>query len=392
MPPAARACCRAATCSWDIGDRAPGASGDAFLQVRVDTPLVNGTAINNTARISDNNSGTPVTANAVTTVDSDHQLALSKSAPSIVSAGALLTYTLDYNVTGNAPAPTVVLTDVVPANTTFVSCTGGCTQAGSLLTWNLGNLVPGNSGSVSFVVTVGNLLPNGTVINNTARIYDAASRSASATASTTVSSGHGYSLSKRDTGYDPVQAGGAVVYSIDWSMAGTEAATSVVITDAIPANSAYGSCGGATCSQAGGIVTWNLNNQNPGSSGTVTVAVTAASPLPNGTLLTDNARIRDSNGGLATTASEQTTVNSSHALNVVKTGPANVAAGGQITYTISWSVIGQRSGAEPHHRGHDAAQHHLRARLRRGDDRQSGRGQLRRGPLAAGQSEPRRER
>ena len=232
---------------------------------------------------------------------------------------------------------------MVPANTTFVSCTGGCTQAGSLLTWNLGNLVPGNAGTVSFVVTVGSLLPNGTVINNTARIYDAASRSASATASTTVSSGHGYSLSKRDTGYDPVQAGGTVVYSIDWSMAGTEAATSVVITDAIPANSAYASCGGATCSQAGGIVTWNLGNQNPGASGTVTVAVTAASPLPNGTILTDNARIRDSNGGLATTASEQTTVNSNHALNVIKTGPANVAAGGQITYTISWSVTGNEA-------------------------------------------------
>ena len=71
-------------------------------------------AINNTARISDNNNGAPVTASAVTTVTSDHQLALSKSAPSIVAAGQLLTYTLDYNVTGNAPAPTVVLTDVGP--------------------------------------------------------------------------------------------------------------------------------------------------------------------------------------------------------------------------------------------------------------------------------------
>ena len=54
--------------SWDIGDRAPGSSGDAFLQVRVDTPLVNGTLINNTARVSDNNNGAPVTASAVTTV------------------------------------------------------------------------------------------------------------------------------------------------------------------------------------------------------------------------------------------------------------------------------------------------------------------------------------
>jgi uncharacterized repeat protein (TIGR01451 family) len=329
--------------SWAIGDRNPGASGDVFLQVRADTPLVNGTQINNLARISDNNGGVPVTASSVTTINSDHQLALTKSAPSVVAAGQPLTYTLQYNVTGNAPAPTVVITDVVPANTTFVSCTGGCTQAGSLLTWNLGDLVPGNSGTLSFIVTVSDLLPNGTVINNMARMYDAASRAAVGTASTTVSSGHGFSLSKRDTGYDPVQAGGVVVYSIDWSLAGTEAATSVVITDAVPANTSYVNCGGATCSQTDGIVTWNLNNQNPGTGGTVVMTVTVAGALPNGTVLTNQARIHDSNGGLPTTATEQTTVESSHALHITKVGPATVAAGGQITYTLRYTATGNET-------------------------------------------------
>ena len=37
----------------------------------------------------------------------------------------------------------------------------------------------------------------------------------------------------------------------------------IVITDAIPANSAYANCGGATCSQAGGIVT-RVDREIPG--------------------------------------------------------------------------------------------------------------------------------
>ena len=75
----------------------------------------------------------------------------------------------------------------------------------------------------------------------------------------------------------------------------------------------------------------------------MTVAVSVATPLPNGTLLTNNARIYDANGGLPTTASEQTTVNSSHSLSITKTGPANVSAGGQITYTLRYTVTGNET-------------------------------------------------
>ena len=67
---------------WDLGDRAPGSSGDVFLQVHVNTAIVSGTVIANNARISDSNNGTAVAATASTTVNSGHQLTLSKTAPS----------------------------------------------------------------------------------------------------------------------------------------------------------------------------------------------------------------------------------------------------------------------------------------------------------------------
>ncbi len=84
-------------------------------------------------------------------------------------------------MTGDEPTSAVTITDAVPANTTYVSCTSGCTQAGGVVTWALGARVPGNSGTVQFTVQVVSPLPNGTVINNTARIFDA-SRNATASA------------------------------------------------------------------------------------------------------------------------------------------------------------------------------------------------------------------
>ena len=326
------------TCS--LGNQNPGALGAVVLQVRVNTPLANGTVINNAARISDSNGGTPVVATAATTVNSDHQFTLSKGAASVVQAGQLLTYTISWSVTGDEPAASVTITDAVPANTTYVSCTSGCTQAGGVVTWALGARVPGNSGTVQFTVQVVSPLPNGTLINNTARIFDA-TRNAAATAATTVGSGHGYSLSKSDAP-DPVQAGGALVYTLNWSLSGNEAATGVVITDALPANVTFASCTNG-CTQAGGMVTWNLGAQSVGASGSVAVTVNVANPLANGTVLTNNARISDGNGGIATTASAQTTVRSSHALAITKSGPTTVAAGGQIAYTLRYTVTGNET-------------------------------------------------
>ena len=323
-----------------LGNQNPGALGAVSLQVRVNTPLANGTVINNAARISASNGGTPVVATAATTVSSDHQFTLSKGAASAVQAGQLLTYTINWSVTGDEPTSAVTIVDSAPANTTYVSCTSGCTQAGGVVTWALGARVPGNSGTVQFTVRVVSPLPNGTIINNTARISDN-TRNATATAATTVGSGHGYSLSKSDAP-DPVQAGGALVYTLNWSLSGNEAATAVVITDALPANVTFASCTNG-CTQAGGIVTWNLGAQSVGASGSVAVTVNVANPLANGTALTNNARISDSNGGIATTASAQTTVRSSHALAITKSGPATVAAGGQIAYTLSYTVTGNET-------------------------------------------------
>jgi uncharacterized repeat protein (TIGR01451 family) len=92
---------------------------------------------------------------------------LTKSAPAILS-GTSLTFTLAYANTGTGVADSAVVTDAVPAGTTFVSATGGGTFAAGTVTWNLGNLKPTASGSVTFTVTVPT---NGTYTNSAKLTY-----------------------------------------------------------------------------------------------------------------------------------------------------------------------------------------------------------------------------
>ncbi len=69
------------------------------------------------------------------------------------SPGDTLTYTLTYT-NGNVVSNDVVIEDVVPTGTTFVSADSGGTFDGTIVSWNLGTLSVGQTGSVSFQVTI----------------------------------------------------------------------------------------------------------------------------------------------------------------------------------------------------------------------------------------------
>ncbi|TPW08081.1 MAG: hypothetical protein FD127_4406, partial [Acidimicrobiaceae bacterium] len=91
-----------------------------------------------------------------------------KSAPAFVT-GPDITFTLTYTNTGAGTADNTVLTDAIPAGTTFVSATGGGVFAAGTVTWTLGNLAPGATGMVTFTVSA---LLEGTYSNTaTARYF-----------------------------------------------------------------------------------------------------------------------------------------------------------------------------------------------------------------------------
>jgi len=94
-----------------------------------------------------------------------------------IEAGGLLSYTLTYSNSGSAPAGAVVITETVPAHTTFVAtqssadwdCANGAT-AGSTCLYRLAELRPSESGVLTFVVKIDDGISAETIIYNSARI------------------------------------------------------------------------------------------------------------------------------------------------------------------------------------------------------------------------------
>jgi uncharacterized repeat protein (TIGR01451 family) len=111
-------------------------------------------------------------------VNNAADLSVTKSdSPDPVSAGTNLTYTLTAFNAGPGDAHNVALTDVIPANTTFVSFMQTTGPVFTLITPPVGGtgtvtataatLAAGASASFTLVVNVNSVTPNGTVITNT---------------------------------------------------------------------------------------------------------------------------------------------------------------------------------------------------------------------------------
>ncbi|HUE73169.1 MAG TPA: right-handed parallel beta-helix repeat-containing protein [Pirellulaceae bacterium] len=125
---------------------AAGAVATFTLVVQANASLLDGSTISNTATVSTatadptpgNNSVT-----ATTTVSSSADLSVTKSdSPDTVVAGENLTYTIVVTNNGPSDAQNVVLTDAIPANTTFVSFT-------SPSGWSNTTPPPGGTGTVT---------------------------------------------------------------------------------------------------------------------------------------------------------------------------------------------------------------------------------------------------
>src|SRR5207245_491597 len=275
--------------TWPIGSLAAGASGTVQLVVRVASPLANGTVIHNqTYSVASAQTAAVSGPDDTTTVTSAPVLTLSATdAPDPVVAGSTITYTLAYSNTGNAGATVLIISDTVPANTTFVSATGGGSLAAGVVTWSIPSLAAGASGSVALTVLVNTPLANGTTITNGTYSIDAAETSpiSGAAITTTVNSAPALTIVSADAP-DPVAAGGTITYTLGYSNTGSAGATVVVISDTVPANTTFVSATGGG-SLAAGVVTWPIPSLAAAASGSVTLTVRVNTPLVNGTVITN---------------------------------------------------------------------------------------------------------
>lgn len=173
--------------------------------------------------------------------------------PDPVAAGANLTYTLNFAITG-ADATGVVMTDVIPTNTSFVSASdpGKYDTLTNTVTWNFSNLAKGNY-VVVLKVLVYSPLANGTKIANTATVDTDQTDPLSASSETTVSTAPILTMTKlvdKATG----NAGDTLLYTVKVTNSGTDTAKAVKLTDTLPAGFTFVDNGTATMTYSFGDI------------------------------------------------------------------------------------------------------------------------------------------
>ncbi|MDZ5623023.1 DUF11 domain-containing protein [Nocardioides sp. HM23] len=282
-------------------------------------------------------------------------LSITKTGDLNGTAGSQITYTIGVDNTGPSAARGVKVVDVLPAGVTFTSATadvGSFTLSGQVLTWNLGNVAPGDP--VREIDITVKIKPNATgQLENTAEVdstvLDPDTSNNRVTFTTAVSATAGLAITKTDTP-DPVSAGQELVYTLQVSNGGPSTAVDVVVVDTLPAGttlvSAVGGTGSTACALSGpGVVSCDVGDLDPGQSVTIFITVKVNANVPSGTVLVNTAEATsptDPDGAEVTT---ETTVQTQAELWIEKTGvkPAGNPAGA-LVYRIT---VHNKAGMAP---------------------------------------------
>jgi len=199
-----------------------------------------------------------------------------------INPGGQLTYTILVTNNGPSLATNVELSDVLPANVTFVSGSknvgdGLVQEAAGTVTSNLGNLASMASATVTIIASVNNSA-TGTLTNNVSVTApnELNTTNNSSSAVTTINPLIDLVLTKvDDDGDQPVSPNGTIVYTINVTNNGPSSATGVVVADTLPSNVTFNTgASTAPASNNGGLLTYNLGSIASGASSQIIVSVT----------------------------------------------------------------------------------------------------------------------
>jgi uncharacterized repeat protein (TIGR01451 family) len=312
----------------------------ATFQVQVAVPLTNGLTMTNTACVTATNWITPTCDDASVQVVSGHVLSVTKSAQAhVVLAGAPLTYTIAWGLSGNEPAQDVTISDTVPANTTLITASLPVTVNGALLTWPLGTVLPPASGVVTLVVQVNGGLPPGTMLTNAVIITDTSGVTDTSTITTPVTIGADLAIFKSDEP-DPVIPGTLLTYTLVAVNLGPTDAVGVVVTDTLPPQVTFVSATPTPSSTT--PLTWSLGVLTVGETRRLTVTVqvsVAASQTFTNTAVVGSTTPDDYPPN--NRADEPTTPLVPGLVLVKRVTPGEIVRGMPFTYTIQITNTGQ---------------------------------------------------
>ena len=268
-----------------------------------------------------------------------------------VTAGDQLTYTIRVDNAGPSNALTVVVTDTIPAGTTFVSTTGCSEDPNGQPDCTLGTIPAGSFAEYTLTVSVNSDLADGTILTNQATVSaftdDPDTANNTATQDTTVNAEADLSVTSTDD-VDPVTAGSQLVYTNRVDNLGPSDALAVVVTDTLPTGVTLVSTSGCT-EDPSAVPTCTLGDIPAGGFAEYTITVTVDADVADGTILTNSVSVSSSTtdtNAANDSATQDTTVNTEADLSITKVDDVDpVAPGGVIVYTIEVSNAGPSDAA-----------------------------------------------
>jgi uncharacterized repeat protein (TIGR01451 family) len=282
-------------------------------------------------------------------------MAVTATGPSSVTAGTSATYTITITNNGPNPATGVVLTDTLPAGSTFVSQTQASgsdaftlSQSGGTATETASAAIAsGGTDTFTIVVSAPSGLAPGANFSDSASVSSTTTDPNGANNSATVAGtvvGPSADLSVANSGPATANEGDQFTYTV--TVTNKDAAnpgTGVVLTDTLGANLSYVSATSSqgTFSRSGSVVTFTLGTLAPGATATLTIKAQATE---DGTL-TNSASVTASSGDPVTTNNSATASTPVAEPAIVVSAPETIST--KNTGTVIVATFTHANGLEP---------------------------------------------
>jgi uncharacterized repeat protein (TIGR01451 family) len=352
------------TLSYTVGSVAAGASGTVSLALVANATFPAGQAtIANVASIADDgaNGADPTPGNnadtETDTLDATPDLSVTKTdGVTSVVAGQSVTYTLAYTNSGTQGATGVVITDTRPTGMSFdPAANPGWTRSGRTLSYAVGNVAAGGSGSVNLVLRANPTFEAGQhSIVNVARVADDAANGADPTPANNtgtdtdvLDAAPDLALIK-DNGVSSVTGNQRVVYTLRYANNGTQAATGVVITETRPTGMTFDPSLNPGWTRSGRSLSYTLGTVRAGATGSVPLVLVANSTFSAGQhSIVNVAGIADdgTNGvdrnPANNSGSDTDVLDATPDLSITKeNGQSTIVTGQPVTYTLRYANAG----------------------------------------------------
>ena len=355
---------------YDIGNLAAGESGSILFAVKVDDTLPAGlTQLDNVTTIDDDgtNGVDPTPSDNIgndnTPLNVTPDLSLMKSDASTSSVpGAPVVYTLTAANNGTQDATGVVITETLPAGTTFDSSNsslGWTDIGGGEFEFTVGNLAAGSSTQVLFAVVVNTAATAGRddIVNHASITDDGTNGSDPNTADNSASDTDSLNaapdyLVTIDDGQTTVVPGQSLTYQVTLTNIGTQDGTGVKLSNLFPKQILHNvvASDGGIVDETGGTIDWNIGTLAVGETRSFTITADVWGTIPAGwdafahsTTVTDDLSNGADPDSANNTASDSDTLNAAPDLLLTKDDSNTVIAPGQVAvYVLTKQNVGNQ--------------------------------------------------